>query len=62
MQSYFRKKPPILFLVEEGKRHYALYYLFRFLEVSSLTFVVQTMTFQLKLLNHFVFKSHTVWL
>ena len=52
MQSFFAKKVSPDLSVE--RRHYALSsYLSTFLKVSSPTFVVQTMTFQVKLTSHY---------
>ena len=68
MQSFFKKKDPSYFVGGRGgrgggrrggwwKRYYDLSsYLFSFLKVLSITFVVQTMTFQAKLPSHCFFK------
>ena len=54
MQNFFKKKVLPYFVGGEW-RHYALSsYLFPFLKVSSLTFVIQTMTFQAKLHSYIV--------
>ena len=54
-KAFVRKKSPITF--GGGRRHYALSsYLFLFLKDSSLTFVVQTISFQAKLPSQYVFK------
>ena len=63
MQSFLRKKSPILFFVgeggeaEEGRRYYALFsYPFQFLSASSPSFVLQPMIFQANLPSQYVFK------
>ena len=51
----FQEKYPSILL--RGRRYYALSsYFFPFLKVASLTFMVQTMVFQAKVLSHCVFK------
>ena len=55
MQSFFKKNFP--HTLEGGRRHSSLFsYFFPFLKVSSLTFVVETMTFQPKLPIKYLFK------
>ena len=59
MQSFFKKKDPLYFrrVGRRGRRYYSLSsYISPFLKVSSLTFVIQTLTFQAKLPSHCVFK------
>ena len=55
MQSFFKKNFP--HTLGGGRRHSSLFsYFFPFLKVSSLTFVVETMTFQPKLPIKYLFK------
>ena len=63
MQGFFKKKVLSSFFwgggagVGGGRKHYALSsYLFTFLKVSSLTFLVQTMAFQINLLSQCILK------
>ena len=62
MQSFFKKKVAPYFLGGAGRRGggedtlYFTSYLFSFLKVSSLVFVVETMTFQAELPSQCVFK------
>ena len=59
MQRFFMKKVPQYFVGGEE----TLCFIFKYFPIyksSSLTFVIQTMTFQAKLPSHY-FSSYTVW-
>ena len=66
MQSFSRKTLtpfPYFWRIGSGRHYSFSSYIFPFLKVSSLTFMVQTMTFQAKLPTHCVFNViQYVWL